>query len=59
MLSTIKNSTRRVTRFNSKMLRESLAKIQSTWQTSDRCARAALAQERQLQLCKLAGILAG
>jgi hypothetical protein len=57
MLSTIKNSTRRITRFNSTMLHKSLAKIQANWGSMDRMQRAALAQERQLQLCKLAGLL--
>jgi hypothetical protein len=59
MLSTIKNSTRRITRFNPAMLRDSLAKIQSNWQTSDRRERAVLAQARQLQLLKLSGLLGG
>ena len=59
MPSTIKKSTRRNSRFNVATLQDRLEKIQSGWQACDRNERAALAQARQLQLCKLAGILAG
>lgn len=59
MLSATKKSTRRPSRYNAATLQDRLEKIQSGWQTSDRHERAVLAQARQLQLCKLAGILGG
>lgn len=57
MLSALKNSTKQIARIKSNKLRDRLAKIQASWQSNDRHERAILAQARQLQLCKLAGIL--
>lgn len=57
MPSTIKKPTRRPSRFTAASLQGCLEKIQSGWQTNDRNERAVLAQARQIQLCKLAGIL--
>ena len=59
MLTNSKKSTRRTSRSNAAILQDRLEKIQSGWQTSERHERAVLAQARQLQLCKLAGILGG
>lgn len=58
MTTTAKKNTRRHPRFTHATLQDRLDKIQSGWQTSDRMERAVLAQVRQLQLCKLAGIIA-
>jgi hypothetical protein len=57
MLTALKKSTKQITHFNAAKLRNRLAKIQASWQSNDREERAILAQARQLQLCKLAGIL--
>lgn len=58
MTSTAKKTTRRPARFESAKLQNRLKKIQSNWQVCDRIERLVLAKARQLQLCKLAGILA-
>jgi len=59
MSVTTKKSTRRSSRFTPASLQDHLDKIQSGWQTCDRHERAILAQARQLQLCKLAGLCGG
>ena len=59
MPATSKKMTRRAARFTPAALHDRLEKIQSGWQTSERHERAILAQARQMQLCKLAGLLGG
>ncbi len=59
MTAATKKSPRRTPRFNPTTLAERLEKIQAGWQTSERHDRAILAQARQLQLCKLAGLFGG
>ena len=59
MSATSKKMTRRTARFTPAALLERLQKIQSGWQSTERHDRAVLAQARQFQLCKLAGLFGG
>jgi hypothetical protein len=59
MTATSKKLPRRTPRFTPSALQDRLEKIQAGWQTSERHDRAILAQARQIQLCKLAGLCSG
>lgn len=59
MTATSKKLPRRTPRFTPAALLERLEKIQSGWQACERHDRVILAQARQMQLCKLAGLCSG